>query len=552
MNTQNLKQLPQELLNYFRGLNLRARIAIVAALALCAAGLLYLGLSTGHVEYAPLYFNLSPEDASAVLDKLREAHVPYQIEKGGETIEIPKAQVAETRLTLASAGLPRGSGMGYDLFDKQGLGVSDFTQKINNHRALQGELERSILTLGAVQRARVHLAVPEKSLFSTVEEKPSASVVLQLRPGQTLQPPQVQGIVHLIAASVQGLQPERVTVVDQRGEILSQKSGTDAARSTTLSYQREIEGTARQRAQELLEKTVGRGHVAVQVNAQIDPAQVERTHEEFDPEQQVVRSEQEMEDTAGPSAESTGGVAGARGNLPGGPPPQTTSSEGTRRRSVTRNYEIGKVVRKVSEPFGKLERLTIAVVVDGVYAPDPKNPKQKKFMPRSKEDMEAYAAIVKEAVGFDGKRGDQLEVRCVPFAAGDGESQEMSEIKETVPPWAYASVVAALLFAGACAVQLLRRRDRVTLVPGGLHFPASLRNLEEHLSPTPLAVLPERGEEEATRLRQMQQTRQQAVALIGSHPDRALQVLRAWLQEPEGGAEGTPAAGPETTQGGAE
>ncbi len=540
-NFKDLSNLPRDLLKQWQALTLRTRVGIVAAVALSVAVLAYVTALANHVDYAPLYVGISAEDAAAVLDKLHEGRIPYQISHGGDTIEVPRSQVAETRLTLAGLGLPRGGATGFELFDKQGLGISEFTQRVNYNRAMSGELERSIATLAAVQKARVHLVVPEKSLFRSAEQQASASVVLQLHAGRTLSAAQVQGIVHLVASSVEGLQPERVTVLDGRGEVLSQKNGKEAQATQALAYQREVENKYTQAAQDLLEKTLGHGHAAVQVSARVDTAQAERTREEYDPDQQVVRSEQETEDTVGAAADSAGGVAGARGNLPGGPPPQTSPGEGTHRKTTVRNYEVGRNVSKVTEPGGRVERLTVAVLVDGSYAPagprgkDGAPPKERKFIPRTQQEMDNYAAIVREAVGFDAKRGDQIEVRCVPFAAGpEGDGLDMTEVKDIIPPWGYALLGAALLGLGATLMHLLRRRREVTtFLPQGMHLPSSVAQIEEGMRSHEVRALPDPNQTQDRQLAAAKRAREHAVEMITAQPERSVQVLRAWINQHE-------------------
>jgi flagellar M-ring protein FliF len=519
----DLAQIPRQALAQWRALRPRARGGIIAATLAAAVAVAVVAITAGHVDWAPLFSGLSSEDAGAITEKLREARVPFKLSPGGDAIEVPRDKVAETRITLASSGLPRGGGVGFELLEKQPLGVSEYMQHLQHQRALQGELERSIITLSAVQRARVHLVVPEKSLFRTPEQQASASVVLQLRPGRQLQAPQVQGIVHLVAASVEGLQPERVTGVDQRGEVLSQKSGSEAVASAALSFQREVEQTAAHRAQELLEKTLGQGHAAVQVSAQIDASRVESTDEKYDPEGQVLRSEQEVDDVVGASGE-TEGVAGARANLPGGPPPQVAGGAGSRRKSATRNFEIGKLTRKVTQPVARLQRLTVAVLVDGTYKGEGK---ERAFTTRPKEELDAYSAIVKEAVGFDERRGDQLEVRCVPFAPAE-ETFEMSSVAPATPSWAYAALAAAAILLGGVAF-LAGRRNKVHVLPG-MHLPAAVGELQASLGSEPRA-LPAGGAERQGLGPSPQQARQQALEALHGNPDRAVHILRAWLND---------------------
>jgi flagellar M-ring protein FliF len=290
--------------------------------------------------------------------------------------------------------------------------------------------------------------------------------------------------------------------------------------------QREIEQTAAKRAQELLEKTLGRGRAAVQVSAQLDASHVERTDETFNPEQQVVRSEQEIDDVVGAAGEaSSEGVAGARANLPGGPPPQVSGQGGSRRRTQTRNFEIGKVTSKVTHPVARLQRITVAVLVDGTYKGDGG---ARQFVPRPKEELDAYSAIVKEAVGFDERRGDQVEVRCVPFAPVD-ETVELSSAPPATPPWAYAALAAAVLGLGVAAILFGRRRSVQVLPPGMLptsvgQLQASLLGEARGLPQTPAEALGPSP----------QVARQRAIEMLHHHPERAVHILRAWLNETEG------------------
>lgn len=529
MNTSSIKDIPGQLGAQWQKLSRRARVLVVGALVAAVGAIAVLTTLESRVDYALLYANLDQEDAAAIQAKLKEQHVPHRISPDGGRVEIPAAQVAEVRLQLASSGLPRGGGVGYEIFDRQALGLSEHTQKINYQRALQGELERSVSTLSAVRRARVHLVLPEKSLFATPEQAASAAVVLNLHPGRSLEPDQVQGIVHLVASSVEGLAPARVTVVDQNQRLLSKKAGADAVASSTISYQRELEQTLSSRAQAMLERTLGPGHAVVQVNAQVDTAQVERTQEEFDPNGQTVRSEQEVEDVLGAAVESAGGIAGARANLPGGPPPQVTPTEGSRRRSSTKNYEISKTVKKITEPLGRVQRLTVAVLVDdkrGEAAGKAGGAAATLTKVRSKEELEAYAALVREAVGFDGRRGDQLVIQSFPFAAPEDAGAVVTPM---VPAPPYLIGVAALgLLALGALLWRLRARHKVmdaTLITNERgQFPASVRQLEEQLEPA--RALEHSGTEAALR------ARQQVLEMIANEPERAVRVLRAWINQP--------------------
>jgi flagellar M-ring protein FliF len=265
---------------------------IGAVLAFAMVSMLWL---SGDVNQQVLYTQLTVEDAAAITSKLREMKVPYSIAGDGTTILVPSSTVYETRLRLASEGLPQGGGVGFELFDQRSFGMTEFVQKLNYRRALQGELARTIMQLAAVHTARVHIVLPEKSLFLDRQEKPTASVALKLIPGRRLSRDQVRGIAHLVASSVEGLDPDDVTIVDTSGQILSRQDENTSFLSQTeaqLTYQQTLEQNLEHRVQTLLERAVGKGKVLVRVTAALDFQHIERTEERFDSDNPAVRSEQ--------------------------------------------------------------------------------------------------------------------------------------------------------------------------------------------------------------------------------------------------------------------
>ncbi len=399
--------------------------------------------------YTALFAQLDHEDAAAILTKLKEMKVPYRIGADGSSVEVPESRVRELRLELAGAGLPRGGGVGFESFDKMRLGATDFEQRVLYRRALEGELARTIGTIGAIESARVHLVLPEKSVFITHSEPASASIALRLHGGRALGPSEVAGIVHLVASAVPGLEADRITVVTTDGTMLHHPRNThgggdegddDDVRTAAHSYESSLED----RVRAMLERVVGPGHADVRVTADLDPAHVEHLEEHFDPSKQVLRSEeQSVEHTSGEGETSVSGVPGAESNLPTGvakggtPPPAKPAASaapagsaapsassalaaaaplpgGSVRESHTRNYEIDHVTEKRVVAGGSLRRLTVAVVLDGLKTGAGQ-------VPRAREELDKLALLVRSASGASESRGDVVTVESIPFVVAEAE-----------------------------------------------------------------------------------------------------------------------------------
>jgi flagellar M-ring protein FliF len=379
-----------------------------------------------------LFTNLNPEDASGIVDKLKETKVPYETTGGGATVLVPSAQVHELRLQLATQGLPHGGGVGFEIFDRTSIGTSDFVQKLNYRRALQGELARTIAQMPEIERVRVHLATPERRLFGNDDNRARASIVVSLRNGQALAKTQVNGIVHLVASSVEGLHIKDVTVVDGHGRLLSSSAGGDEAAGLTgtqLEYQRTIEKDIETRIQTMLERIVGQNKAVVRVSSLLDFRKIETTEERYDPNGQVVRSEQRGQEKSNGVNGVAGGVPGVQSNLPPVAEQEAaqTSSTTNQTKNETVNYEISRTVSRIVESSGSIKQLSVAVLVDGVYeaakAADgkPAADQPKKYVARSEEDMKRIEEIVKKAMGYSAERQDQVQVTNVAFDIGTDE-----------------------------------------------------------------------------------------------------------------------------------
>ena len=394
-----------------------AGLAMVALFAFLATRLTTPGMSL-------LYADLDLKDSAQIVQKLDAMNIPYQLRADGAQILVPNDQVAKLRMTMAENGLPSGGTVGYELFDKsEGFGTSSFAQNINQLRALEGELSRTITGLGPVQAARVHLVLPRRELFARDTQEATASVVVKLRGAERLSKSQVAAIQHLVATSVPSLKPSRVSVVDGEGNLLARGDGEDATSPTgaaTEELRVNYENRVSRRVEELLERSLGPGKVRVDVHADMDFDRITTSSETFDPDGQVVRSTQTVnQNDSSTNGNQNQGVTVAN-NLPnngGTNSQQTTSSSKSGRNEETVNYEISKTVRNQVRDTGAVKRLSVAVLVDGTYTSKPDGTKT--YVPRSADEMKQINSLVRSAIGFDDKRGDTIEVANLRFVNPD-------------------------------------------------------------------------------------------------------------------------------------
>ncbi len=358
--------------------------------------------------YVPLYSNLSAEDAGHVIDKLQEMGISYEIGNKGTSINVPSSKVYETRMKLASSGLPSAQNIGYALFDQSNLGVTDFVQKVNFRRALEGELAKTITGLSEISAARVHLVIPEEKLFKEDENPPSASVVVKLN-GTPLTRRQVSGIAYLVASSVEGMTPDNVTIIDYDGNMLSSELASDPTAALTASQfemRKNVEAYLEHKAQSLLNSVVGPGHSIVRVTADLNFEQNNTQIEKYDPDQVAIRSEQRSKHE------------GNETQADSGQPPATTSSSKDNADDVITNYEVSRTVKNIIGEVGSIKRLTVAVMVDGTYKEEtsPEGQKTEQFVERTPEELKRLSSIIQNAVGYAEARQDKFEIVSVPFS----------------------------------------------------------------------------------------------------------------------------------------
>ena len=375
---------------------------------------------------ALLYSELSADDSAQIASRLETMSIPYEVRANGSQVHVPSDKVLRLRVNMAEEGLPSGGNIGYELFDRSdGLGASNFVQEVNRLRALEGELARTIKEIDPIKSARVHLVLPRRELFSRDRQQATASVVVKLPGNRKIKKAQVLSIQHLVAAAVPGLMPDRVSVIDSKGNLLARGTSRDddssAAISNAEDMRRDYEDRLRHDIEELLERSVGLGKVRATVTADMDFDRITTNSETFDPEGQVVRSTQSIEEDSD-SSDSEGGdpvtVAEALPDLgedTGGAGQQSSSS--TARIEEVVNYEISKTVRTHLKEGGVVRRLSIAVLVDGTYSTDEEGESQ--YQPRPEEEMERLTALVRSAVGFNEERGDTLEIANMEFVRVD-------------------------------------------------------------------------------------------------------------------------------------
>ena len=428
-----------------------AKIAsLMAIVAGTIMGFIFIMTWSGQQDYQYLYSNLSPDDAGEVLTMLKEQKIPYQLTANGTSIMIPREKVYETRLEMASQGLPRGGDIGFEVFDDTKIGMTEFVQNVNYQRALQGELSRTITNFAEVESARVHIVMSKQQLFIDDQEPATASVILKLRKGRRISRGQVQGIVHLVSSSVSRLNPDNVTVVDSSGKLLAgrrDQDGTTLLSSDQLEYQEKVERGLENRIQSMLESALGHGKAEVRVACSFDFMQHEETEEKYLPENSVVRSEQVSYEVKNrPESQPLGvpGLASFRSGAGEGtlPDPQNVANQNQDKRT---NYEIGKVVSHKVMPVGSILRTSVAVIVDGSYEtlPPSKGSKGKgamKYIARTDVEMAKLESIVKHAISFNEAKGDVVEVVNLPF-----ESSKAALVDEEVEPQGWMTSVRDML-----------------------------------------------------------------------------------------------------------
>lgn len=547
-------------LEWMNRLRANPRIPLLVAGAAAIAIIVAMVLWAKQPDYRVLYSNVSDQDGGAIVTQLTQMNIPYRFSETGGAIEVPADKVHELRLRLAQLGLPKGGAVGFELLDQEKFGISQFSEQVNYQRALEGELARTIETLGPVKSARVHLAMPKPSLFVREQKSPSASVTVNLAPGRAMDEGQISAVVHLVSSAVAGLPPGNVTLVDQSGRLLTQSntSGRDL-NDAQLKYAADVEGRVQRRIEAILSPIVGNGNVHAQVNAQIDFDNKEQTEEQYhpngNPSEAVMRSRQlnESEQVGGPYP---GGVPGALSNQPApantapitANNPQngqqnqnaqqtttsTANSAGPRntQRNETTNYEVDRTIRHTKMNVGDVQRLSVAVVVNYRTLTDGKP------LPLTADQLKQIEDLTREAMGFSQPRGDTLNVVNSQFNATDESAGELPFWQQqafidqlmTAGRWLLVLIVAWILWRKAVRPQLVRREEERK---------ALLENAQTRQMPEEEAVEVRLSKDEQTQQRRANQRlsaevmSQRIREMSDNDPRVVALVIRQWMSGEE-------------------
>lgn len=504
----------------------------------------------GRPDYGVLFSGLQENDAAAIVEKLKDEKIAYVIDDDGGTIRVsPPDMVHELRLELASSGLPKGGNVGFELLDSNILGRTGFMEKLAFLRGQQGELERTIQSIEAVKSVRVHITNPERSSFVKRDILPTASVLVRLKAGQDLTPQQTKGIANLVANSVERLTAENVTILDSKGNLLNEKrdetdsSGADVSR---LDYVKRIESGYGKQIESMLAGVLGPGRAIARVTADLDFNAFQREEESYDPGSRVARSERSVEESAGLTAE--GGVPGVISNLTSDPgaltPPDSTKNNNRRRENVT-NYEVSRALIKTVAAPGKIQRLSVAVLVDGQYTPvaaaadKAAAVAEKQYKPLPPEMVQKIENLVKQTVGFDASRGDTVTVENIRFFEADETLEDALGKAETwylvekVSSWALPTV-AILLFFFVVLRPLVRFLVNPTDAEVDLSrlLPAGIEELEAELEAerSKVSTLPEMSQP-SVDIEELEQLLSENSRIVKENPQQAALLIRYWLNE---------------------
>ncbi len=443
---------------FYKTLSPTKRVSLIGVVLVgIVTALIVLNMVSGQ-EYVPLFSNVPADQVSMIVEKLREKNVPFRVLDDTNTIVVPSQLLHSTQMALmAEIGSTKLGNVGLELFEKQDLTSNTYTQKVNYQRALQGELMRAINSLSAVKQSKVILAIPAKKNFLEESKPPTASVVVQLHAGKTLSPEQIRGIRYLVASAVEGLDADRVTVVDDRGKILS-RMGEQAAgvSEEMMELKAKIEEDMESRIDTILSKAVGQAKVIAKVDVTLNNKQVTSVEEIVDADKTAIRSVTSEEETLDGSRTNPSGVPGSRANLPGAEDAgQVGFNQNVKKELKTTNFEVPKTVRNVKEGSGSVDRISVAVLVDGNVQSVKKNDGtvETQWIPRTPEELQKYESLVKSAIGFNSSRGDSVRIENIQFAQEDfSESDRLLtnlEIKRTVQgifKWSMMAFALALFF----------------------------------------------------------------------------------------------------------
>lgn len=561
-----LKKVGQQIQEFLVSLSLGKKIA-VAMTAVAIIGIMTgLFMWAGHTSYVPLMTNLNPEDSTNIIRILRDKHISFKVDPNGKNISVPQESIYELRLEIATMGLPQSSVVGYEIFDKQSLGTPSFVQRVNQKRAQEGELMRTINTIRGVRRSRVHLALPPKSAFVDEQKKSTASVVIDLEPGVTLSDKQVFGIGNLVARAIEGMEVNEVVIMNSDGKVLSKNSNDtiSSATASQLEYQEKVEQDLEKRIETMLAHVVGEGHVVAKVSADLDFSEIHETQTLYDADGSAVRSVEKRTDSMNGTRPSPYGTAGNAANAPGQPAGATAAeikTETAKNNEVT-NYEVPQIIRKTTRSVGNLKRLSVAVVIDGKSV---KSEKENKIITKveswTPEKLKEFEEIASSAVGLDRKRGDTIEIKNIEFTREDfddaqrllAEDEQRTYVKHVTT---YAVIgIAILLFFLFVVRPFVKWITENTIDSVDTFLPQTIEELERMQKGQSMhsieEAMPDIQENVDPLKVEGEMIKEKVVTLIEANPHKAALIVRDWLHsenKKKAGAKGE--AGKEEAAGG--
>jgi flagellar M-ring protein FliF len=551
--------------------SLQQKLGMVFSAGLVVALMWSMVYYVNRVEYQVLYSDLDPQEAQSIVTKLQAMQAKYELSNDGTTIRVSSDKLSEVRIQLASEGLPESGRVGFEIFDRTNFGLTNFQEQVNYQRALEGELARSIMTLNEVAAARVHLVMARESLYQNSEDQTKASVILKLKNGRNLPASAVQGIINVVASAVKGLSPEKISVIDYKGKILSRSDGEHSLTGQQLDVRQKIESEMAAKIVQILEPTVGAGKVRPQVSIAMNFQQVEETVEHYDPQGSVIKSTQRETENA-PNSRSVGGVVGPRsvnpaavvpGAVPVAEVPATPAGPLPLKQNEVINYEVSKSVKHIVNEIGKVDRVSVAVIVDNqtTTTTTPEGQTETKSTPRSEADMKKYKDLVSAAIAFNTERGDQLIVENVSFESELETITEPTFLEKQAPqiltglryliiPFVFILIyflfirpVQKTVFSAAWqpAEALSGRSASGGALPrngGGVQTPMTVRQLEARLQNG--GATPEQDEYANTAERELlplpQQSRmdlirKRVVEHAQADPETVARLVRVWLND---------------------
>ncbi|WP_028349461.1 flagellar basal-body MS-ring/collar protein FliF [Bradyrhizobium murdochi] len=537
----------QSLVAFLKGLGAARLMAMVAVTTALIGFFAFVIMRVTTPQMTTLFTDLSFEDSSSIIKDLERQAIPFELRNEGAVIMVPKDKVTRLRMKLAESNLPKGGGVGYEIFDKSdALGTTSFVQNINHLRALEGELARTIRAIDRIQAARVHLVLPERPLFAREAPEPSASIVVRVR--GSLEPQQIRAIRHVVASAVNGLKPQRVSIVDEAGRLLADGASKDPEIAVGDERRTAFEKRMRNEVEAIVSSVVGQGRARVQLTADFDYNKVTQTSDKFDPEGRVLRSTQTREESS-LTAENNGQVT-VNNELPGNQANTTPAARDQSKKSEeTNNYEISRTTKTEVTEAGRVNRISVAVLVDGAYTKNEKG--EMVYQDRSKEQLDRIATLVRSAIGFDQKRGDQVEVVNLRFAEAPSVPPVVEPggllgmLQFTKDDVMYVIELGVMMLLGLVVLflvirPLVKRILAAEVVPAlSQPTPALIEGSGPNgeLGPNQALIAGTSGTAQLIDVAQVQgQVHAQAVHRVGElaerNPNETASIVRQWLSEP--------------------